>query len=82
MTIPKDTYTYSNVNTTEENANASDERLIERPEDLPVAAAVPMAEVTAPATLPEGYKFEATIGDRSFMIAVPIGMFFLEKCVY
>jgi hypothetical protein len=32
--------------------------------------AVPMIEVVAPATLPEGYAFEAQVGDSVFTITV------------
>jgi hypothetical protein len=32
--------------------------------------AVPMIEVVAPATLPEGYAFEAQVGDRVFTVTV------------
>jgi hypothetical protein len=32
--------------------------------------AVPMIEVVAPATLPEGYTFEAQVGGRVFTVTV------------
>lgn len=32
-----------------------------------------MIEVVAPATLSEGYKFDAQIGDRTFQVTVPPG---------
>lgn len=37
------------------------------------AAAVPMIQVVAPATLPEGYTFEADIGGRVIVVTVPVG---------
>lgn len=42
-------------------------------EVLPTTAAVPMIEVVAPATLTEGYQFEAKVGERSFSVTVPTG---------
>mmetsp|Transcript_12338 Transcript_12338/g.22439 ORF Transcript_12338/g.22439 Transcript_12338/m.22439 type:complete len:112 (-) Transcript_12338:1854-2189(-) len=36
-------------------------------------AAVPMIQVIAPATLPEGYTFEADIGGRVIIVTVPVG---------
>jgi hypothetical protein len=33
----------------------------------------PMIEVIAPATLSEGYKFDAQVGDRTFQVTVPPG---------
>lgn len=76
MPISADTYTYSNVNTTDKNSNVSGEGLIERPNSVPVAVAMPLVDVTAPATLPEGYSFEASIGGQSFNVTVPIGKLF------
>jgi hypothetical protein len=40
---------------------------------LPVTAATAMMQVTAPATLPEGYQFDAQIGERVVQITVPLG---------
>jgi hypothetical protein len=45
----------------------------ERSDALPVTAATAMMQVTAPATLPEGYQFDAQIGDRVVQITVPNG---------
>jgi len=79
MTTKRDSYKYGKVNTSEDDAtnnNFIDESgLIERPaaDALPVATAVPMVEVTAPATLPEGYTFQATAAGRSFNVRVPTG---------
>jgi hypothetical protein len=44
-----------------------------RSDSLPVTAATAMMQVTAPATLPEGYQFDAQIGDRVVQITVPAG---------
>eukprot|EP00591_Stephanopyxis_turris_P002748 CAMPEP_0195522202 /NCGR_PEP_ID=MMETSP0794_2-20130614/20099_1 /TAXON_ID=515487 /ORGANISM="Stephanopyxis turris, Strain CCMP 815" /LENGTH=105 /DNA_ID=CAMNT_0040651895 /DNA_START=167 /DNA_END=481 /DNA_ORIENTATION=- len=42
---------------------------------FPASTAVPMIEVVAPATLQEGYTFEAQIGEkgRTFTVTVPPG---------
>mmetsp|Transcript_53493 Transcript_53493/g.64515 ORF Transcript_53493/g.64515 Transcript_53493/m.64515 type:complete len:301 (-) Transcript_53493:150-1052(-) len=40
---------------------------------LPIADATPTVEVTAPADLPEGYEFDAQVGNRVFSIKVPRG---------
>lgn len=40
---------------------------------LPVTAATAMMQVTAPATLPEGYEFDARIGERTVTVTVPEG---------
>jgi len=42
-------------------------------EELPTMTATPMIEVVAPATLSEGYKFDAHIGDKTFQVTVPPG---------
>lgn len=42
-------------------------------ESAPPAAATPMIEVVAPATLPENYTFDAKVGELSFMVQVPPG---------
>eukprot|EP00816_Leptocylindrus_hargravesii_P001722 CAMPEP_0196806844 /NCGR_PEP_ID=MMETSP1362-20130617/6773_1 /TAXON_ID=163516 /ORGANISM="Leptocylindrus danicus, Strain CCMP1856" /LENGTH=311 /DNA_ID=CAMNT_0042180513 /DNA_START=87 /DNA_END=1022 /DNA_ORIENTATION=+ len=79
-TNKRDGYKYGKVNTSDEaDANSNnfidESGLIERPDAtaLPVATAVPMVEVTAPATLPEGYTFQATAAGRSFNVRVPTG---------
>lgn len=41
--------------------------------DLPTTSATPMMEVIAPATLSEGYEFEAKVGDQTFSVTVPQG---------
>jgi hypothetical protein len=40
---------------------------------FPVTAATAMMQVTAPATLPEGYEFDARIGERTVKVVVPEG---------
>jgi hypothetical protein len=42
-------------------------------ETLQATTATAMMQVVAPATLPEGYEFEASIGDRLVKITVPQG---------
>jgi hypothetical protein len=42
-------------------------------ESLEVTAATAMMQVVAPADLPEGYEFDASIGDRSVKVMVPAG---------
>ena len=45
-----------------------------RPEAVPRAtASTALMEVTAPATLPEGYVFKTTLGDRVIQVTVPPG---------
>jgi hypothetical protein len=41
--------------------------------DLPRATSTALIQVTAPATLPEGYSFEASLGDRVLTVQVPVG---------
>ena len=40
---------------------------------LPPATTIPLVQVVAPATLPEGYEFMAAIGDRTIQVVVPPG---------
>lgn len=41
---------------------------------LPTASSVPMLQVVAPATLPEGYEFEAAVGEsQTIKVKVPLG---------
>jgi len=70
MPFQADTQGYDQVNTTE----GYDRTINELPRDLPEARSMPvMVEVTAPATLPEGYSFEATVSGISFDVEVPPG---------
>jgi len=39
----------------------------------PQSIAVPMIHVVAPATLPEGYEFEAAVGNGTIRVRVPPG---------
>mmetsp|Transcript_373 Transcript_373/g.417 ORF Transcript_373/g.417 Transcript_373/m.417 type:complete len:310 (+) Transcript_373:142-1071(+) len=41
--------------------------------DVPATTGVPMIEVVAPGTLPEGYTFEAEVGSQSVTVTVPQG---------
>ena len=49
------------------------ESLVSSVENVPVANSKPMIEVTAPATLPEGYEFEVAFGDTQMKVKVPAG---------
>jgi hypothetical protein len=40
---------------------------------LPTVTSIPMMQVVAPATLPEGYEFQAVAGNRTFTVKVPPG---------
>jgi len=40
---------------------------------VPVATSVPVMQVVAPATLPEGYEFDAAVGERTIKVRVPPG---------
>jgi hypothetical protein len=40
---------------------------------VPTVTSVPLMQVIAPATLPEGYEFQAVIGDRTVPVKVPPG---------
>lgn len=42
-------------------------------ESLPVTAATALMQVVAPATLPEGYEFDVSIGERTVRVTVPEG---------
>jgi hypothetical protein len=42
-------------------------------ESLQTTAVTAMMQVVAPATLPQGYEFDASIGDRSVKVTVPPG---------
>jgi hypothetical protein len=42
-------------------------------ESLEVTVATAMMQVVAPANLPEGYTFDAVIGDRSVKVTIPAG---------
>eukprot|EP00581_Thalassiosira_minuscula_P013670 CAMPEP_0183727298 /NCGR_PEP_ID=MMETSP0737-20130205/25325_1 /TAXON_ID=385413 /ORGANISM="Thalassiosira miniscula, Strain CCMP1093" /LENGTH=290 /DNA_ID=CAMNT_0025958891 /DNA_START=40 /DNA_END=912 /DNA_ORIENTATION=+ len=49
------------------------ESFISMPADTPSPEAQPYLEVVAPATLPEGYEFEAEANGQSFNVKVPVG---------
>ena len=40
---------------------------------VPAATSIPLMQVVAPATLPEGYEFMAALGDRTVKVVVPPG---------
>mmetsp|Transcript_7634 Transcript_7634/g.10873 ORF Transcript_7634/g.10873 Transcript_7634/m.10873 type:complete len:312 (+) Transcript_7634:215-1150(+) len=63
-------YQYGEVATDDANTGTS-ESLIEG--DVPATTGVPMIEVIAPGTLPEGYTFEAEVGSQSVTVTVPQG---------
>ena len=44
-----------------------------RPTEVPLAASAAIMQVTAPATLPEGYVFETSLGGRVIQVTVPPG---------
>lgn len=50
-----------------------EQSLVAPDEELQATTAIPMIEVVAPATLSEGYKFDAQLGDKSFQVMVPPG---------
>jgi hypothetical protein len=66
---------YAPVVSDEGNSNGLSDSLVgpAAGEILQVTAATPMMQVTAPATLPEGYEFDASIGERSVRVTVPAG---------
>lgn len=49
------------------------ESLVGNPSSVATASAMPMMEVTAPANLPEGYEFDAMLGDSTIKVQVPVG---------
>lgn len=44
-----------------------------RPVAVPPTTSTALMQVTAPATLPEGYVFETSLGDRLVQVTVPVG---------
>lgn len=44
-----------------------------RPASVPTATSTCLIQVTAPATLPEGYVFETSLGERLVQVTVPAG---------
>lgn len=55
------------------NSLALEETLVANPNNLPRATTVPLVQVVAPATLPEGYEFEAQVGSSVIKVKVPPG---------
>ena len=51
------------------------EGLISRPDvsSLPIVSGKPMMQITAPATLPEGYELPVQLGSLHFNVKVPMG---------
>eukprot|EP00579_Thalassiosira_antarctica_P031630 CAMPEP_0201991556 /NCGR_PEP_ID=MMETSP0905-20130828/363_1 /ASSEMBLY_ACC=CAM_ASM_000554 /TAXON_ID=420261 /ORGANISM="Thalassiosira antarctica, Strain CCMP982" /LENGTH=293 /DNA_ID=CAMNT_0048545997 /DNA_START=30 /DNA_END=911 /DNA_ORIENTATION=+ len=74
MTIP-DTHKYAPVAVPVIGGdnNALGEHFIVTPVDTPSSEAHPYLEVVAPATLPEGYTFEAEANGHNFTVKVPVG---------
>jgi hypothetical protein len=65
---------YAPVSTMDGTAATGNERLVETPSSVPTASAVAMVEVVAPASLPEGYQFQAQVaGGRTVTVTVPPG---------
>jgi len=74
MTIPDShKYTPVAVPVTGSGDNNLDEQFIATAVDTPASEAQPYLEVVAPATLPEGYTFEAEANGHSFTVKVPVG---------
>ena len=66
---------YAKVATTEDagaDSTPNREALIDS-SNLQTATAIPMVEVVAPATLPEGYKFDAQVGSQLVSVTVQMG---------
>eukprot|EP00584_Thalassiosira_punctigera_P006352 CAMPEP_0172531078 /NCGR_PEP_ID=MMETSP1067-20121228/4619_1 /TAXON_ID=265564 ORGANISM="Thalassiosira punctigera, Strain Tpunct2005C2" /NCGR_SAMPLE_ID=MMETSP1067 /ASSEMBLY_ACC=CAM_ASM_000444 /LENGTH=194 /DNA_ID=CAMNT_0013315407 /DNA_START=33 /DNA_END=614 /DNA_ORIENTATION=+ len=75
MTVPADSYKYAPIAipVTVNGDDTLSERFIATPVDKPSPEAQPYLEVAAPATLPEGYTFEANANGQNFTVKVPVG---------
>mmetsp|Transcript_5791 Transcript_5791/g.8408 ORF Transcript_5791/g.8408 Transcript_5791/m.8408 type:complete len:309 (+) Transcript_5791:162-1088(+) len=69
MSVPRTSdYQYGEIATDD---TGTSESLIES--DVPATTGVPMIEVVAPGTLPEGYTFDAEVGSQTVTVTVPQG---------
>jgi hypothetical protein len=62
------------ADTAQDGSAALEENLVGAPHNAELTAAgQTMMEVTAPATLPEGYEFQVVVGNLKFPVTVPLG---------
>jgi hypothetical protein len=67
---------YSRVAPSEDVSDTQDElreNLVGPSGTMPKATATTMIQVVAPATLPEGYEFDAAVGNNTIKVKVPPG---------